>query len=225
MPKIYNIDRKTASRLLNVSLRTVDRYLASEKLSHIKSKGRVWLSKDEIVSLYNELNNVKTDTVSGSLWHDDNDDTDMSDTKNETDSVYYAEQKTHTENDKEREYDSSELPFYKNLYFETKAKLEQAVLKISQLESQIATMVPLLEFQKQQKLLQESTNSYKQKVVLLEQRNKEESTKLMAEIHEKESLLKEKDKEINEERFNKAIFAVILFFILFLQPILWMILR
>lgn len=221
MAKVYNIDRQTASRLLNVSLRTIDRYLASEKLSHVKNKGRVWLSKDEIVQIYNELHNVKTDTVSGSLWQDDSTDTDMTNEapETDTDNIYYADTKNKTDSS------NSELPFYKNLYYETKLKLEQASLKISQLEAQIVNMVPLLDFQKQQKMLQESTNSYKQRVVELEHKNKVESSKLMAEIHEKESLLKEKDKEIDTERFNKAIFAVILFFILFLQPILWMILR
>jgi hypothetical protein len=225
MNKVYNIDRKTAARLLNVSLRTIDRYLATEKLNHIKSRGRVWLSKDEIVKLYNELNNVKTDSVSGSLWQDDKTDNDTTAVENETDKVYYAETKSKSEKANFSQNDDSELPFYKSLYYETKTKLEQASIKISQLEAQLATMVPMLEFQRQQKVLQENNNTHKQKVFELEQRNKTESVKLLAKIHEKESLLSEKDKEIDTERFNKAIFAVILFFILFLQPILWMILR
>lgn len=44
------IDRKTASQLLSVSIRTIDRYIRSGKLWAIAENGRIWLDKKEILS-------------------------------------------------------------------------------------------------------------------------------------------------------------------------------
>lgn len=43
------IDRKMASKLLRVSVRTIDRYIQSGRLSAHQQNGRVWLSKKEIL--------------------------------------------------------------------------------------------------------------------------------------------------------------------------------
>ena len=48
---MYNIDRKTASKLLKVSMRTVDRYIVAKKVSIEKRDGRIWLDKKEILKL------------------------------------------------------------------------------------------------------------------------------------------------------------------------------
>lgn len=47
-PSTY-IDRKMASRLLGVSVRTIDRYIQSGRLSAHQQNGRIWLSKKEIL--------------------------------------------------------------------------------------------------------------------------------------------------------------------------------
>ncbi len=46
--KEYSVDRKTASRLLKVSIRTLDRYVQQKKLSTRLVNGRVWLDRGEI---------------------------------------------------------------------------------------------------------------------------------------------------------------------------------
>jgi len=43
------IDRKMASKLLRVSVRTIDRYIKSGRLSAHQQNGRIWLSKKEII--------------------------------------------------------------------------------------------------------------------------------------------------------------------------------
>ena len=43
-----DIDRKMASKLLNVSVRTIDRYIRSGKLPAREVNGRIWLSKGSI---------------------------------------------------------------------------------------------------------------------------------------------------------------------------------
>lgn len=48
---MYDIDRKTAGRLLKMSIRTVDRYISAQKLSHEKRDGRIWLDKKEIMQI------------------------------------------------------------------------------------------------------------------------------------------------------------------------------
>lgn len=214
MQNNYTIDRKTASRLLSVSLRTVDRYLATGRLSHIKNSGRVWLSKNEIITLYKELLEEENDKLSGTIWQDDNVDT-------ETDSVIFAETRNKQESSSNKENQENDTVIYKSLYIETKDKLDQATFKINQLETEIANMVPLLELQKQQRLLQETSESYQKRVQEAEFKSKH----LFSKIEERELMIKEKDKEIEAERFNKAVIAVILFFILFLQPVLWIILN
>jgi hypothetical protein len=214
----YNIDRKTASRLLNVSLRTVDRYLSSGKLSHKKISGRVWLSKVEIINLYKELQEAENDTRTDTLWQDDTLDTD-------TDKVLYGETRNKEEAQPIKENTETDTVIYKNLYIETKAKFEQATFRIGQLESELANMVPLLEFQKQQKQLQETNQSYTRRIQEIEYKGKVQSSHLLSKIEEKENILKEKDKEVEIERLNKSIIAVILFVILFLQPVFWIILK
>ena len=218
MSKSYTIDRKTAARLLNVALRTVDRYLANGRLSHIKNRGRVWLSKEEVIQLYNDLLAEENDTNSGTLWQTDS-------TDNDTDRVIFAETRTKEDSFADKQKEENDSIVYKGLYLETKEKLDQATFRIGQLESQIATMVPLLEFQKQQRVLQETAETYQKRVQELDYKSKVQASQLLSKIEEKESMLKEKDKEVEVERFNKAIFAVILFVILFLQPVLWILLK
>lgn len=47
-----DIDRRTASQLLNVSMRTIDRYIRRGKLSaRIGQNGRIWLDKREVMDL------------------------------------------------------------------------------------------------------------------------------------------------------------------------------
>lgn len=44
------IDRQTASRLLKVSVRTIDRYIRGGKLWALSENGRIWLDKKEILA-------------------------------------------------------------------------------------------------------------------------------------------------------------------------------
>jgi excisionase family DNA binding protein len=48
MTKTYNITRESAAKLLNISTRTIDRYIKSGKLSYKKVANKVLLAKEEI---------------------------------------------------------------------------------------------------------------------------------------------------------------------------------
>ncbi len=49
----YTIDRKTASRLLKVSMRTVDRYIKAQHILGKTINGRIWLNKNQILDFRN----------------------------------------------------------------------------------------------------------------------------------------------------------------------------
>lgn len=236
----YNIDRQTAARLLNVSLRTVDRYLATGKLSAVRTDGRVWLSN---LDIRNMLKGIEADMTNSESLHDNTDNIVDMRTDSDRQNVIYSDvtertsRQDHLRDD--TRHDNSETEglnrkavFYKNLYEETKLELQEkqkmidhATYRIGQLESQVASMVPLLEFQQQQKMLAEKTAHYEHELGVEKARRKELTTQLIAEIEDREAALKGKDKEVAVERLNKSVFAVILFVVLALQPVLWILLR
>jgi Fe2+ transport system protein B len=219
MSETYNIDRKTAARLLNVSVRTIDRYLSSGKLASIKNNGRVWVSKADILSLSHRQTFDMTDMTRQHRHVDNIADIDV-DTVIHEPEIIVKKQETTRDNT------------YKELYANAKEELEdkqkqldQATYRIGQLEAQIETMVPMLEFKKQQQLLAENADQYMKAIQQEEEKRKELARQLIGEIEKKKELITEKEKEIENERLNKSIFAVILFVILCMQPVLWMLLK
>ena len=61
--KGYSISRKMASRLLNVSTRTIDRYVKDDKLSAVTIDGRIWLKKGEISDIRFRRSHAISDPV------------------------------------------------------------------------------------------------------------------------------------------------------------------
>lgn len=55
MGKTYNVTREVASKSLNISTRTIDRYIKSGKLSYKKIANKVLLAKEEILELKQEF--------------------------------------------------------------------------------------------------------------------------------------------------------------------------
>ncbi len=55
MTKTYNVTREVAAKSLNISTRTVDRYIKSGKLSYKKIANKVLLAKEEILALKQEF--------------------------------------------------------------------------------------------------------------------------------------------------------------------------
>jgi excisionase family DNA binding protein len=51
MSKSYSVTREVAAKSLNVSTRTIDRYIKSGKLSYKKIANKVLLAKEEILKL------------------------------------------------------------------------------------------------------------------------------------------------------------------------------
>lgn len=118
MAAASNIDRKTASKILGVSIRTIDRYIRGGKLFANVDNGRIWLDKKEIMNMKNPAQVIPVKTI---------------DNRQPTLSAHSSPKAKIVDND-----------FYRDLYEEAKRalsdyqqKLEQSNYRIGQLESQI----------------------------------------------------------------------------------------
>ena len=115
MPKTSSrLDRKQASKLLGISIRTLDRYIRSGKLPAFTEHGRIWLTKGRVLE-FRRGNAIPVKTV--------------------TDKVSSVSLRPSLTS-------SQDASFYKDLYEEAKSalgeyqqKLEQANYRIGQLES------------------------------------------------------------------------------------------
>lgn len=204
--EVFGLDRKTAGRLLKVSIRTIDRYIKSKKLSTNVVDGRVWLSKKELEGVREEKSrrttihrvDMSTSTMSMDNEVDNVDSVELID-QGGVDSVSTKTRKRKTAN-----------AVYKKLYLDQKEelhekqeRLEIANYRVGQLEAQVKNSIPMLE--------------YHQERYEVEKREKSLQTK----IDEQNSVIKKISTVMKYEKFNKRIFLGILLIILALQP-LWL---
>ena len=204
---MYNIDRKTASKLLKVSMRTVDRYIVAKKVSIEKRDGRIWLDKKEILKLRQK---DRVDTI-----------VDMSTPKMSIDnqrvtpvdmSIDSVQSLSMSKLQKPRTEAYAEERVYKKLFEELQQelkikqeRLEGANYRVGQLESLVRESVPRIDYQKllqQGKIIQEELHQN-----LKEERGKGEVLQI----------------KLKEEKSDKRIYLILLFIILLLQP-LWLLL-
>ena len=59
MSKTYNVTREVAAKSLNISTRTIDRYIKSGKLSYKKIANKVILAKEEVLSLQQVFSSLR----------------------------------------------------------------------------------------------------------------------------------------------------------------------
>lgn len=218
---MYDIDRKTASRLLKISVRTVDRYLTTNKLSHEKRDGRIWLDKKEIMQLkarrrVDTAVDMSTDRMSidkvdlvpvdmsidsqGNSFHA---------VENEDGSIEVRETVGKDDTKPRSRPRDEQVGVYKKLYEqlqeeikEKEQRLEMANYRVGQLEAHMKESIPLLDYRRD---------------LANEQAEKDRLRKDL-DLH-----VMELDMSLNnfrEERFNKRIYLILLFILLLLQP-LW----
>ncbi len=218
---MYDIDRKTASRLLKVSVRTVDRYIVGEKISHERRDGRIWLDKKEILKLRarkrvdiavdmstRDLSMDKVDLIAVDTSIDNEGNT-FHAVENEDGTIEVQEvtrKPAHSPQPKTPQ-DGPEVyrKLYEQLQEELKEKeqrLEMANYRVGQLEARIKESIPLLDYKRD---------------LANEQAEKDRLRKdLDAHLMEIEMAAN----NFREERFNKRIYLILLFILLLLQP-LW----
>lgn len=203
----YNLDRKAASKLLRISLRTVDRYIKEKKLSTRVVNGRVWLDKEELGRFkwlkvpVSTVDNIDMSTPHLSIDNDVDSNVDNVGTPDE-ENVYS------TSTRKKDVYIEDKV--YKTLYGELKdelrekqERLEIANYRVGQLEAQVRNSVPLLEYHRESYSKKKQEKEFKNKII------------------EQGTMIKKLFNQLRSEKFNKRIFLIILLTILALQP-LWL---
>ncbi|MFA4815262.1 MAG: helix-turn-helix domain-containing protein [Candidatus Gracilibacteria bacterium] len=216
----FTITRKQAADLLDVSTRTIDRYIRNKKLSARKKGGNILLSEEELsnlkVSLFQNMHGASPDVPGRAHRHVDGV------AARENQAIFDAEtgeieetiekpipvesgaltQRSEREKVFEELYDLSrrEVREYHN-------KLEAANYRLGQIETQMKHSVPLLEYHEKEELIREQANLIDGKL-----KRQEESVNMMGQ-------------ELKGERLNKNIYIGLLFGLLALQPLLWLLLQ
>lgn len=197
------IDKKEAANLLQVSTRTIDRYIVSNQLSRKFQDGKVYLRKDQVM----DLSKRRHRKVYG---------------KQENQAVkpepVYQEPVRKVEEPKVAQAPVTETritkeKFYKEMYDEVKnelrvyqQKLEGANYRVGQLEAKLETAIPLLEHERKMSLEQK------------------EVKQLKAANRESYSQLDVMQKEYETETLNKKVLLGVIVVLLILQPI-WLLLN
>lgn len=203
--KRYNLSREAASRLLKVSIRTLDRYVRAKRMSTQVVDGRIWLSKDEVEAFNIDKNKViKVDTVDMSTSE-----MSIDNGVDKVDNIEVLEQES-VDSVSTRRSKNDKNETYKNLYSELKEELKEkqdrleiANYRVGQLEAQVKNSIPLLEYHREKYEIKKAEDELK------------------TQLGESTNLIKRLSLSIKYEKFSKRVFLTILLIILALQP-LWL---
>lgn len=166
MSKTLYVDRIEASKILKVSTRTVDRYMRKHRFKTRKDGRRVLIKRTDVDKIIKDhigrMIDINDDNLNTILS------TDEKATKKDNVSSLAVKNIKVTKINKETA--SVEQEIYKELYHETKKdlgekqeRLEAATYRVGQLESQVKSMVPMLDYNKKDKALKEAHSIIDQK--------------------------------------------------------------
>jgi len=219
------IDRKQAAEMLDVSIRTIDRYVRRGTLGKEEINGRVFIKTTDLKPLLarkklqekylfeiESLNPESDKPIHGSQNQADN-------------SEPIATSYTSSENGHYYETAEEDSGVYKKLYEELQEelkikqeRLEGANYRVGQLEGLLKETVPLLEYRK---VLAQEQQKQEELEDLLKTFEKDNEL-LNQTIESKGTELKQVSEKLKTERFNKKVFIIILVVLFLLQP-LWLI--
>lgn len=204
----YNIGREAASKLLKVSIRTLDRYVKAKKLSTQLIDGRIWLNKDDLVrfrvgkDVDMSIDNSGTSTLKMSTGH-------IVDKIDNVDILPQDFSPNSNLESRKRSFQADSSVFEK-LFQELKQdlnekqqRLEMANYRVGQLENQVRNSISMLEYHRE--------NFEKQK----SEENLHEQILLNTDVIKKLSL------KLKYAKFSHRILMILLLIILALQP-LWL---
>jgi hypothetical protein len=207
------VSREEAAELLNISIRTLDRYIRRNYFEVKKVDRSVWISRPSLERFY-DSHSVPTSSDSDS----------RTEKTGEGEAVVHSTEESlvHSPLQDRIELSAHEHPYsdmnpasiYKSLYEDLKPKyeeqqkrLEGAHYRVGQLEAQVKTMVPLIEFKRE-----------RQQTLLLEKQYKESMDKASTQFSRLKSLFE-------GERLNKNIYMGLVYLLLILHMVFWGILR
>lgn len=223
----FTVSRKQAATLLDVSTRTIDRYVRNKKLSARKKGGSILLNEEELNNLkIAKFQNMHGATPAGpGRTHRHIDSEESAANRAQTQTIFDAdtgvvEEKVVAKAAKEEKTLSTETKgnareqVFEELYDlsrreirEYHNKLEAANYRLGQIETQLKHSVPLLDHQQETEVLREKEMEFTDK------------TKRQSEA------LEMLEQEVKSERLNKNIYIGLLFGLLALQPLLWLLLQ
>ncbi|MFA6528244.1 MAG: hypothetical protein WCT46_01760 [Candidatus Gracilibacteria bacterium] len=213
----FTIDRKQASEIIGVSLRTLDRYIRGGELNARKINGFVKLDENQVKGFKTgytprpqapqEDTEIVQEGVPRIRIHR---------SLNNFDRVEAIDVHSEVERVLGEEISSSgrQTDIYEVLYKETRdelkeyqKKLEIANYQVGHLEAQVKNSIPLLAYRAESLKLANRENTLKK--VVQDQVNKAKGLERILDL----------------EKTNAKIYAALLFGVLLLQPILWWVLR
>lgn len=209
----YNIDRKAASKLLKVSVRTIDRYIKKKTLVAQSIGGRIWLNKEEVVGLTagsRPSSSYGGGSYSGVPVIDTNvyQSTPSTSIDIVNDSYQQEDEQVSTSETFKNVKSAQDSQFYQKLYEDTheelkekQERLEIANYRVGQLEAQLKNSIPLLEYHR------ESSEK------------KLEKARMIEKLEHADLTIKAVSQKLKFEKYNKKVLFTVLLIILALQPI------
>ena len=197
------VDRIEASKILKVSTRTVDRYMRSYRFKTRKDGRRVLIKREDVDKIIKEQIGRLVDI-------DDNNLNSILNTNETGSSLAVKDIKIDSIKKDDDERMSIEQQIYKDLYTETKKelkekqdRLEAATYRVGQLEAQAKNMVPMLDYNKKDRALQEAYSA-------MDQRAKQS-----------EEIIQKMEAKLRSERVAKWIYLSLVGVLLVAEPILF----
>lgn len=212
----YTVTRKQAATLLDVSTRTIDRYIRSKRLSARKKGGAVLLNEEELqnlkVATFQNMHGASPAVEGRAHRHIDSSQATapaQTTIDGTTGTVEEVKQETAIapKNAARDEVFEELYGLSRREIREYHNKLEAANYRLGQLETQMKHSVPLLDYQAKEEQIREQENVIGSKV-----KRQEEALDML-------------EQELKGERLNKNIYIGLLFGLLALQPLLWLLLQ
>ncbi len=231
------VDRQQASKILNVSVRTIDRYIKSGRLPAYQKSGRIWLRKSDIIelskgTLVTKHVDTQTDNVIRGTSARSNSSFSNAPSAQEINALIHNanQQESQITQTAPREFIGvqADASFYKDLYEEAQKRLNDSQKKhehtqahMSELETQILRLTT-----SQQGMI--AANIAAQTAPIMKHSDSNEGFKidlLKKEVEDKEKEITILKELVVKEKDNKTAFAVITYTLLALQPVFWYFLR
>ncbi len=212
------IDRKQASDMLGVSIRTIDRYIQRGVLDKEEINGRIFIDAKALKPLLDKKK-IAAEYIS-SIQHTQSTHHVATPAPQASEDHFSAITST-ARHDTRQEGDDQ---IYKNLYEELQEelktkqeRLEGANYRVGQLEGLLKESVPLLDYRKALSLEAEKRDELEN---LLKHFEKDNET-LNQTVESRRTELEQLSRKLALEKFNKKVFVTILIILFLLQP-LWL---
>lgn len=202
-----SVSRNEAAKILNISTRTLDRYIRQRKISTVR-RGRNLKFDLEELRRFQQKKEAVLQPKFQKFGGFDVEEGELIEKINHIDSETADDGEATQESVQTARIQSTETveqAIYHKLYEEASVELKKkeellqgANYRVGQLEAKLQNMVPLLEYRKQ----------------------KEQTEKLAEEVTKKESVCRTLSENIRVEKFNKKIYTILFFMSLGLFPIL-----